>query len=379
MANSETRQNNIWEITAAILVTLVLVGILAYAMLTTSGTITVPGSTQPPVFVTITEPVQGDNLDLTWTVKVIGQVGGLIEGSLVVQALDAAGNILAQEPATVDSTGAGIGVSGSWSVDLNINAPTGSQGQIVAFSPSPGGDSWVAEDRIDVGFGENLFKRDLVLVEDHLWTLVTLNERPPLEDTSLTLQFDRFQAGGFGGCNNFRTSFERKGARLNFGFVTSTAKECELPVGVMAQESAYFSALEQITNFQIGDAQFTLVDNSGVERLVYDAVVTGTIFGPGDIQLPEDAVISVQLKISSITSPESDPISELQIIGTAQLPVPFSLIYNPRRIIDDQVYVVEVQIEDSLGTLLFINSAANHVITTGNPSIINLPVEPFQK
>jgi uncharacterized lipoprotein YbaY/heat shock protein HslJ len=378
MEKSETPQNNIWVITGAILVALALVGILVYAMLTTSGTSTVPGPSQPPLSITITEPVQGDNLDLTWAVKVSGQVGGLFEGSLVVQALDAAGNILAQAPATVNTTGAGTGVSGSWSVDLSINAQTGSQGQIVAFSPSQGGDSWIAEDRIDVGFGENLLKHDLVRVDEHLWKLVTLNERPPLEDTYLTLQFDRFQAGGFGGCNNFRTSFERSGTRLNFGFVTSTAKECELPAGVMAQESAYFSALEQITTYHIGDTQFTLVDNSGVERLVYDAVVIGTVNGPNDIQLPEDSVISVQLIDNSIADPLSNLINELQIIGNAQLPFSFSLIYNPKRIIDDHVYVVGVQIEDSLGTLLYINSAAIHVITAGNPSIINIPIEPFQ-
>jgi uncharacterized lipoprotein YbaY/heat shock protein HslJ len=378
MEKSETPQNNIWVITGAILVALALVGILVYAMLTTSGTSTVPGPSQPPLSITITEPVQGDNLDLTWAVKVSGQVGGLFEGSLVVQALDAAGNILAQAPATVNTTGAGTGVSESWSVDLSINAQTGSQGQIVAFSPSQGGDSWIAEDRIDVGFGENLLKHDLVRVDEHLWKLVTLNERPPLEDTYLTLQFDRFQAGGFGGCNNFRTSFERSGTRLNFGFVTSTAKECELPAGVMAQESAYFSALEQITTYHIGDTQFTLVDNSGVERLVYDAVVIGTVNGPNDIQLPEDSVISVQLIDNSIADPLSNLINELQIIGNAQLPFSFSLIYNPKRIIDDHVYVVGVQIEDSLGTLLYINSAAIHVITAGNPSIINIPIEPFQ-
>jgi uncharacterized lipoprotein YbaY len=379
MSKSEAPQNKNWEITAIILVALVLVGILAYAMLITSGTLNTPGSSQPPVFITITEPIQGDNLDLTWNINVNGQTGGLSESALVVQALDAAGNILAQEITTVNPAGAGPGGSESWSVDLGINAPIGSQGQIVAFSPSPEGDSRVVEDRIDVGYGENLFKHDLVMVEEHLWNLVALNQRPPLEGTNLTLQFDRFQAVGSGGCNNFQTSFERSGSSLNFGFVTSTAKECELPVGIMTQESAYFSALEQITNYQIGDTQLTLVDNSGVERLVFNAVVMGTVLGPADIQLPEDALIIVQLVDSSFADPESNLISELQIIGTAQFPVPFSLIYNPKRIIDNHVYVVKVHVEDSLGTTLLANSAANHVITAGNGSMINIPVAPFQE
>ena len=152
MANSKSPKKSNWIITAILLVAIALMGILAYAMLTTSGILTTPASTQSAVIISIDRPAQGDNLDLTWSVNVSGQAGGLFEGGLVVQAQDAAGNILAQETTTIKSPETNPGDSGPWSVNLSINAPNGSQGQIVAFFPSPIDGSKLAEARVMVGF-----------------------------------------------------------------------------------------------------------------------------------------------------------------------------------------------------------------------------------
>ena len=374
MANSKSPKKSNWIITAILFVAIALIGILAYAMLTTSGILTTPGSTQSTVFISIDRPAQGDNLDLTWSVNISGQAGGLLESELVVQAQDAAGNILAQEITTINSPESNPGGSGSWSVNLSINAPNGSQGQIVAFFPSPIDGSKLAEARVMVGYGESPFKRDLVSVEDHLWKLVTLNERPPIDNTLLTIEFESFQAAGFGGCNNFRSSYERSGTALNFGFVTSTAKECELPIGAIAQESAYFNAIEQISRFEIENTQFSLIDNSGVERLVYDAVVMGTIHGPEDVQFPEDGVVYIHLIDSTLTATEPMVIAVQEIREVPQFPATFSLVYNPKQIIDDHAYVIEVNIEDGLGNLLFINPDVVRVITAGNPSLVNINI-----
>ena len=368
-------QRNRWGIIAIIVVAIALVGILAYAMLSTAGFISSPEPTKPAIFITISEPAQATRLDLTWAVSVRGEAGGLFEGNVVVQALDAAGNILAQEPTTIIAPDAGSGGTGPWSVDLNIKAPTGSQGQIVAFSTSPEDGSWIAEDRIEVGYGESPIKRELVKVEDHLWRLSALNERPPIVNTILTLQFESFQSAGFGGCNNYKTSFERSGATLNFGFVTSTAKECELPVGIMAQEAAYFNALEQIIAYQIADHQLELADNSVASRLIYDAVVMGNITTPGDVELPEDARIIIRLNDISLVNSEAVLIAEQIISTVTNFPITFSVIYNPKQIIDHHTYAIEVRIEDSSGDLLFINPSDYHVITAGYPSLVEVAVE----
>ena len=374
MTNSISPKNSFWIIAASLFVAIALIGILAYAMLTTSGNLTKPVSTQSTVFISIDRPAQGDNLDLTWTVNVSGRAGGSFDGGLVVQAQNAAGNILAQETTTINTPEVSPGGSGLWTVNLSINAPEGSQGQIVAFFPSPIEGSKLTEARVMVGYGESPFKRDLVSVEDHLWKLVTLNERPPIDNTLLTLEFEIFQAAGFGGCNNFRSSYERSGPALNFGFVTSTAKECELPIGVIAQESAYFNAIEQISRFQVENTQFSLIDNAGVERLVYEAVVMGTIHGSENVQLPEDAVAIIQLIDNSLTEPESKVIAVQEIREEPQFPATFSLVYNPKQIIDDHKYFIEVKIEDGLGNLLFINPDVNQVITAGNSSLVNVDI-----
>ncbi|MES0361479.1 MAG: Gmad2 immunoglobulin-like domain-containing protein, partial [Anaerolineales bacterium] len=196
---------NRWLIAAFVVVALILVGIIAYAMLSTAGFFADPEPTNPAVFITIAEPTQGARLDITWQVEVKGLAGGLFEGNVVVQALDAAGNILAQEPTTIQSPEAGIGGAGPWSVNLNIDAEPGTQGQIFAFSNSPVDGSLIAEDQVDVGFGESPAADELVKVEDHLWTLDSLNGNPPIEHTLITLQFENFQASGSGGCNNYRT------------------------------------------------------------------------------------------------------------------------------------------------------------------------------
>ena len=370
-----SRQVNLWMI---VVVIAVLIGILSYAALTASGVLTNPEPTKPAVFITITKPTQGARLDLTWAVNIQGQAGGLFEGNLVVQAFDAAGNVLAQKPTTINAPDAGTGGSGPWSVDLNIDAPTGSQGQIVAFSSSPVDGSWVAEDSIAVGYGESPVKRELVNVEDHLWRLTTLNERPPIKNTLINLQFEKFQVEGFGGCNNYKTSFERNGPQLNFGFVTSSAKECELPVGIMAQEAAYFNALEQIVANRIEDQQLRLVDNSGDLRLVYDAVVMGNIFAEDDIELPEDAVVYIRLSNVSLADTEAALIAEQVISGVAQFPISFSVNYNPKQIIDNHTYALGVHVEDSSGSLLYIDPTGYQVITDGNPSQIDAKVGSVQ-
>jgi heat shock protein HslJ len=367
-----------WLIATFAVVALILVGILAYAMLSTAGFFADPEPTNQVVFITITEPGQGARLDTTWQVEVKGQGGGLFEGNVVVQALDAAGNILAQEPTTIQSPEAGMGGTGPWSVNLNIDAEPGTQGQIVAFSNSPADGSLIAEDQVDVGFGESHATDELVKVEDHLWTLSELNGNPPIENTLITLQFENFQLSGSGGCNNYRTSYERRRTDLNFGLVTSTAKECELPEGILNQEAAYFTSLEQVVAYRIENQQLNMIDGSGNLLLSFSAVVMGNVLGPGGTELPEAAVVYIHLSDVSLADADANPIAEQVITGASEFPIPYSVMYNPKEIVDNHTYAIGVRIEDDSGKLLFINPTAYHVITAGNPNEVDVIVEAVQ-
>ena len=108
----------------------------------------------PQPFITITEPPSGAVLEIVNPITVKGTGAGLPEGSLVVQALDASGNILAQQPTTIQSPDAGTGGSGPWSVQLQVATQSGTTGSIRAFSTSPQDDSLIAEARIQVTFGK---------------------------------------------------------------------------------------------------------------------------------------------------------------------------------------------------------------------------------
>ena len=108
----------------------------------------------PQPFITITEPPSGAVLEIVNPITVKGTGAGLPEGSLVVQALDASGNILAQQPTTIESPDAGTGGSGPWSVQLQVATQSGTTGSIRAFSTSPQDDSLIAEARIQVTFGK---------------------------------------------------------------------------------------------------------------------------------------------------------------------------------------------------------------------------------
>ena len=108
----------------------------------------------PQPFITITEPPSGALLEIVNPITVKGTGASLPEDSLVVQALDASGNVLAQQPTTIQSPDASTGGSGLWSVQLQVATQPGTMGSIRAFSKSPQDDSLIAEARIQVTFGK---------------------------------------------------------------------------------------------------------------------------------------------------------------------------------------------------------------------------------
>jgi putative lipoprotein len=363
---------NPWLIFAFILGALILVGILAYADFSVAR---IEEPIQAAAFITITEPDEGRLLDTTWAVSIKGDAGGLFEGNVVVQAHSASGELLAQQATTILAEDAGTGGSGAWAVELQINAPPGTQGQIYAFSASPLDGSTIAADSIHVGYGESPGAGDLVKPENHLWSLVALNGRSLLEDTLITLQFENFQASGSSSCNHYNTSFERSGTHLNFGIVTSTAMECEEPEGILVQESEYYTALERAAVFRVENQQLQLSDNSSSLLLVYEAVVMGNLISEMEAELPEDAVVYVQLNDVSLADAEAKPIAEQVISGAIGFPIPYQVKYNPRQIIENHTFAIRVRIEDSEGNLLFITPTAYNVITNDRPSQVDIKVE----
>lgn len=95
------------------------------------------------------------------------------------------------------------------------------------------------------------------------WELESIDGESVLEGTSVTLSFgEDGRASGSGGCNSYGGSYSINDTSISFGQMISTMMACE--EGIMAQEMAYFQALETASGISVeGD---TLIINYGAEQ-----------------------------------------------------------------------------------------------------------------
>jgi putative lipoprotein len=106
--------------------------------------------------------------------------------------------------------------------------------------------------------------------------------------------------------------------------------------------------------------------------------VTGTVTKLDRKALPENAVVSVELRDTSLQDVAAKTISTdvIELDGN-QLPVPYVLEYDEDEINEGNTYTVFVRIEAE-GTLLYITDTAYPVITRGAPTtdveVIVVPV-----
>jgi heat shock protein HslJ len=90
---------------------------------------------------------------------------------------------------------------------------------------------------------------------DGSWQLIAFvqdgEQTPVIEGTLITAMFDaEGRIGGSGGCNSYGGSFSAAEGGLTFSGLFSTERAC-LEEGVMAQERAYFDALQAATRYSI--------------------------------------------------------------------------------------------------------------------------------
>ena len=96
--------------------------------------------------------------------------------------------------------------------------------------------------------------------------------------------------------------------------------------------------------------------------------VTGTVSKLDRMALPPSAVVTVELQDTSLADAPATVLSTdvIELDGN-QLPVPYSLEYNPDDIDERNPYLVRAKIEDG-GQLLYTTDTAYPVITRGNPT-----------
>jgi len=103
------------------------------------------------------------------------------------------------------------------------------------------------------------------------------------------------------------------------------------------------------------------------------AAITGTVTYRERIALPSDAAIDVQLVDTSVADVAVQTVAESMLNAEGrQVPIPFTLNYDPALIVPTHRYSLRATIRSGDGMLLFSTTQAYPVLTHGAPSKVNL-------
>lgn len=95
------------------------------------------------------------------------------------------------------------------------------------------------------------------------WTVTSIGGSPVLGTQPLTLALAAdLRVDGHAGCNSFFTQASMDGDTLQFGHPASTRMACQ--PDIMAQESAFFAALNAVNGYEISDDSLRLLDAAGI-------------------------------------------------------------------------------------------------------------------
>lgn len=103
------------------------------------------------------------------------------------------------------------------------------------------------------------------------WVLASLNGNALLEGKEITLRFGETSIEGSGGCNTYGGSYTASEDSLSLSGVHWTEMGCMEPQGIMAQEQAYFQALNAAAGYQVNGDRLELYDEAGVRLLAFVA------------------------------------------------------------------------------------------------------------
>lgn len=125
---------------------------------------------------------------------------------------------------------------------------------------------------------------------------------------------------------------------------------------------------ENVTRFVFAASPTTKPATSATTQPMNTATVTGNVTYRPRIALPPNAVVKVSLHDVSRADAPAIVLDE-QIISTngKQVPIPFTLQYNPSQIKPSHSYAVSARILVD-GKLQWISTTRNSVITRGNPT-----------
>mgnify|MGYP005852030811 CR=1 FL=1 len=105
--------------------------------------------------------------------------------------------------------------------------------------------------------------------------------------------------------------------------------------------------------------------------------ITGQVSASAAAPLPAGAELIVRVyDVSRMDAPARVMGEQRQPLE--RLPAPFQVFYDPAAILPQHTYAVSARVETG-GQLLYINTRAHHVITRGQPTRIDVEVEPVAR
>ncbi len=210
------------------------------------------------------------------------------------------------------------------------------------------------------------------------WQLVAIGggQLPGVPYASLTFGADgRFN--GTTGCNRFFGTYTlAPGGALSLSDLDSTRMGC--PPDPMAQETGILGLLNRADRATVDGRRLVL--SAGTTPLLTfiasssasgtaGATLTGTVTYRERIALPPDARLTVRLlDVSRADAPSATLAQQTTEAAGRQVPLPFSLSYDPSRVDGRARYVVRAEIRDGRGGMLWTTDTAYPVLTNGAPT-----------
>jgi len=197
-----------------------------------------------------------------------------------------------------------------------------------------------------------------------------------------TISFESDRVSGSTGCNSFSGPYTATADTITFGLLVSTLAAC-VEEALTNQERAIFTALEGPRPYSIVGDELRIGYDEGRQELRYRAgpaaqlgVVSGTVTYLQRSALPPQAEIQVQLvDVSRADAPATVLATQTIMANGQQVPFAFELTYDPAQIDPRNTYAVQARISVD-GQLLFISTSSYPVITRGNPTKVEIVVEP---
>jgi putative lipoprotein len=94
------------------------------------------------------------------------------------------------------------------------------------------------------------------------WTLTSINNSPPLENTTVTVEFKDGKIGGSSGCNSYGGFYKVSGEKITTDSIAMTLMAC-MDQGVMAQEQAFLEYLQEAQAFKLNEDQLQILSSNG--------------------------------------------------------------------------------------------------------------------